>query len=80
MEVVRRFLDADILKTIIPLPDSFRNRRLEVIVLPVEQDAQKTEELRVHELIQSLTGAIPGSGMTLEEFRAERLQKYETAD
>ena len=73
MEVVRRFLDADILKSIIALPDSFHNRRLEVIVMPAEQDVSAKESVNVDEVVNSLLGAIPYTDMTLDELREERL-------
>lgn len=31
-------------------------------------------------LVDSLVGAIPNSGKTLEEYRSERLKKYESID
>ena len=34
MEVIRKFIDANSLMSIMALPEAFRNRKLEVIVLP----------------------------------------------
>ena len=36
MEVVRKIVDAKKLMSVIPLPETMRNRRVEVIVLPAE--------------------------------------------
>ena len=80
MEVVRHFLDADALKSIISLPDSFRGRRLEIIVLPASDEPPAKDRTRVEEILHTLSGAIPDTGLTLDEYRAERLKKYETAD
>ena len=35
MEVVRKIVDAKKLMSVIPLPETMRNRRVEVIVLPL---------------------------------------------
>ena len=42
MEVVRKIVDAKKLMSVIPLPETMRNRRVEVIVLPAEE--QKVSE------------------------------------
>lgn len=80
MEVIRHFLDADVLKSIIPLPDSFRNRKLEIIVLPASEEPLARNNKQVREVVQALSGAVPDTGMTLDDYRAERLKKYETSD
>ena len=75
MEVIRHFLDADVLKSIIPLPDSFRNRKLEIIVLPASEEPLARNNKQVREVVQALSGAVPDTGMTLDDYRAERLKK-----
>ena len=80
MEVIRHYLDADTVNTIIPLPDSFHNRRLEVIVIPAEQEPAETKRLRVEDTLRALSGAIPDEGMSLDEYRAERLNRYAVID
>ena len=37
MEVIRKFIDANSLMSIMALPEAFRNRKLEIIVLPIEE-------------------------------------------
>ena len=37
MEVVRKYVDASSLMTIMKLPDNFKNQKLEVIILPTEE-------------------------------------------
>lgn len=77
MEVVRKIVDAKKLMSVIPLPETMRNRRVEVIVLPAEE--QKVSE-NLESLVDSLVGVIRDTGMTLEDYRAERLGKYENLD
>ena len=80
MEVVRKIVDAKKLMSVIPLPETMRNRRVEVIVLPAEEQ-KVSENLKksgnIESLVDSLVGVIRDTGMTLEDYRAERLGKYE---
>ena len=80
MEVIRRFIDANSLMSIMALPEAFRNRKLEIIVLLTEEDATTQHKSDVAGIVQSLVGAIPHTDMTLSELRGERLGKYEAAD
>ena len=79
MEVVRKIVDAKKLMSVIPLPETMRNRRVEVIVLPAEEQ-KVSENLKKSGNIDSLVGVIRDTGMTLEDYRAERLGKYENLD
>lgn len=81
MEVVRKYVDASSLMTIMTLPETFRNRKLEVIVLPTEEQAVTSKNtFDIESVIQSLVGSMPYTDMSLSEIREERLQKYETID
>ena len=84
MEVVRKIVDAKKLMSVIPLPETMRNRRLEVIVLPAEEqkisESSKKNNIDIENVIDSLVGVIQDTGMTLEDYRAERLGKYESID
>jgi len=85
MEVVRQFIDAKKLMSVIPLPKALQNSRLEIIILPAEdkesdQSISADKTVRVNSIVDSLVGIIPDNGMTLEDYRAERLSKYEIAD
>lgn len=81
MEVVRKFVDASSLMTIMTLPETFRNRKLEVIVRPTEEQTEKSKDaFDIESAIQSLVGAVPYTDMSLSEIREERLQKYENID
>lgn len=81
MEVVRKIVDAEKLVSVMTLPKTFRNRRLEVLVLPIEETVeteQRQEE--INKIVDSLVGIIPDSGMDMNDYRAERLKKYESID
>lgn len=80
MEVIRKFIDASSLMSVMALPETFRDRKLEVIVLPADEDAPAQRKADVSRIVQSLVGAIPHTDMTLSELRDERLGKYESAD
>ena len=80
MEVVRQILDAEELEAIVPLPNSFRNKKVEIIVLPAADEPSVKEPVSVEAVLRELTEAIPDAGMTLEELREERLRKNAAAD
>jgi hypothetical protein len=81
MEVVRKYIDGDSLMTVMPLPEHFRNHKLEVIVMPAEDEMQpRPDAARIDRAIQTLTGAVPYTDKSLSELREERLRKYEIAD
>ena len=79
MEAVRRYVDSDSLMSVLSLPEKYRNRQLEVIVIPVEEIKLSKKEI-VDNAIKELIGSVPYTDMTLEEIRAERLKKYEITD
>ena len=77
MEVVREYVDADRLSTVIALPESFKNQRVEVLVLPLPNQETKKKASDISSTLRSLVGAIPSTPLSLEELRSERLQKHE---
>ena len=81
MEVVRKYIDADLLMSVISLPETFKNRKLEVIVLPADEKTENRKSAsEIDQAIQSLIGAVPYTDMSLSELREEGLQKYENTD
>jgi len=80
MEVIRKFIDGNSLMSIMALPEAFRNRKLEIIVLPTDEEVATQRKADVTGIVQSLVGAIPHTDLTLSELRNERLGKYETTD
>lgn len=66
---------------IMTLPETFKNRKLEVIVFPAEEHEKSSKKaVDIEHALQSLVGAIPYTDMSLEELREERLKKYENID
>lgn len=81
MEVIRRFIDAKKIMSIIPLPETLRNRRLEIIVLPAEDNVETIKkDAKIENIVDQLTGSVPDNEMSLADYRDERLGKYETID
>ena len=81
MEVIRKFIDANSLMSIMTLPEAFRNQKLEIIVLPTDEPEQTSEEQTkdIQTIVQSLVGSIPHPNLSLNALRDERLKKYEVA-
>jgi len=44
------------------------------------KEEQAAEQVDVDMIVASLVGSIPDTGKTLEEYRSERLKKYEISD
>lgn len=81
MEVIRRFIDAKKIMSIMPLPETLRNRRLEIIVMPAEDNVETIKkDAKIENIVDLLTGSIPDNEMSLADYRDERLGKYETID
>lgn len=77
MEVLRKYIDADSLMAVMRLPEAFKNRKLEVIILPAEEEKVSKKTADIEQAIQGLIGAVPYTDMSLEELREERLKRYE---
>jgi len=84
VESVRQVVDSTLLSGIISLPRRFRNKKVEVTVsLNEEKSAlpsitmSEIDAMMKGSITESLTGVIPQSGKTLDDYRAERLAKYE---
>lgn len=66
---------ADIIKRKLERSSVVKSRNKEKI-----KRRKLTQEVDVEVLVTSLIGTIPDTGKTLEEYRNERLKKYETSD
>ena len=84
METVRQVIDSRLLSGIITLPRRFLNRKVEVVITLEESKAilpsltiGDIDAMLKGSITESLTGAIPQSDKTLDDYRAERLAKYE---
>jgi len=81
MEVIREYIEASRLMSVMTLPETFKNRKLEVIVISGEETAKTRKKAsEIDQAVQSLLGAVPYTDMSLSELREERLKKYESAD
>ena len=86
MEFVREIVDSSALNQVLTLPRSFLNRKVEILVFPVQDKEKKVSitrekinELMEGSITQSLIGAVPHSDITLEEIRSKRLRKYDSS-
>ena len=87
MEAVRQVIDSSLLSGIIQLPQRFHNKKVEVIVSLDEEKADlpaltinEIDAMMKGSITETLTGIIPQSGKTLNDYRAERLAKYECSN
>jgi hypothetical protein len=86
MVAVRQIIDSNLLNGIIQLPREFNNKKVEVVVSVKEEKTlpsftkEQLDEMVEKSSIRSLLGIIPDDGMTLDDYRAERLSKYERID
>ena len=81
--IVRKIVDASSLMKIMQMPDTLMNRKLEIIVLLVDDNQkgsiQESKDVSgLSEITQSLMGSIPISDITIERIKEERLRKYES--
>ncbi|MCL2633661.1 MAG: hypothetical protein FWD34_04005 [Oscillospiraceae bacterium] len=87
MEAIRTIVDRDLLNNVIPLPEYFQSKKVEVIVFPAEEKSvipsltmTEINEMMKGSVTESLIGVLPNRSASLDEYRAERLKKYETVD
>jgi hypothetical protein len=87
VEAVRQIIDSNLLSGVIPLPKDFQNKNVEVIVFLKEEKAilpsltkGDIDAMLKDSVTESLIGALPHSDISIEEYRSERLRKYECAD
>jgi hypothetical protein len=85
--VYKQIVNADALSDVISIPQIFRNKRVEVIIREAHEavpapkvDMDNIELIMGGSITQSLIGIVPNSGRTLDDYRAERLSKYERID
>jgi hypothetical protein len=87
MDAVKRIISSDLLNGVIALPRIMQNKKVEVIVMLADEKRELpslTKE-RIDAMIEgsvteSLIGALPNLSMSLDDYRIERLHKYERAD
>ena len=87
MEAVRQVIDSTLLSGIVPLPKRFENKKVEIVVSLNEEEKalpslsiSDIDSMLKGSITESLTGAIPQTEKTLDDYRAERLSKYECSN
>ena len=87
MEAFKKVINSDLLNGLIMLPKSFQNKMVEIIVFLNEESTtlpkltmNNIDEMLKGSITESLIGSVPQSNMSLEDYRAERLKKYESFD
>ena len=90
MEAVRQVVNSGLLDGIISLPETLKGKEVELVVYPVETKPKtmmpkftrkELDEMLEGSITQSLIGILSNDDeMKLEDYRAERLKKYETID
>jgi hypothetical protein len=87
MTAVRKIVDSSSLADIFDLPPVFKNRKVEVIMFPVEETANtipkftkaQIEEWSKSPKVQALVGALAGAGLpediTMKDIRQMRLEE-----
>lgn len=77
MEVLREIINSDRLKTLFTVPKSMENMDVEVIVLPLADKRRQKREVDVEAALKNITGIIQDEGMSLEDYRNERLENMQ---
>ena len=87
MEAVRQVIDSQLLNGVISLPKGFWNKKVEVIVFLNEEKPVlpsltlgDIDNMLEGSVTESLIGILPHSDMSLEDYRSERLKKYDRTD
>ncbi len=87
MEAVRQIIDSSLLSGVVSLPRDFQNKKVELIVLLSDEKTAlpslskaDVEAMLEGSVTESLIGALPGTEMSIDEYRSERLKKYEYID
>ena len=87
MEAIKRIVDSKLLNDVISLPKNFLNKTVEIIVFLNEENTtipkltmSDIETMLKGSVTESLIGSVPKSIMTLNDYRTERLKKYDFVD
>ncbi|MDR0853304.1 MAG: hypothetical protein LBN34_02940 [Clostridiales Family XIII bacterium] len=90
MDAIREIVNGNALSSIIKLPKSLRDKQVEVIILPINEEVSDTEikvsrdilrQMKKNATVTKLTGAISHEPITIAEIREERLvDKYGSID
>jgi hypothetical protein len=85
--IYKQVVNADALSNVIAMPPAFKNKRVEVIIREAPElasmpkiDTETIGHMMDGSITQSLIGIVTDSGKSLDDYRAERLDKYEYLD
>ncbi|MCL1808141.1 MAG: hypothetical protein FWG42_00055 [Clostridiales bacterium] len=87
MEAIRQIVDGRLLSGIITLPRYYQNTKVEIIIVPMKVATEKLslsrndiDSMLMGTITETLIGAVPDHGKTLEDYRMERLGNHERFD
>lgn len=72
MSYFRKKIHSSVLADVLDLPEDLREREVSIVISPIPED---DHVLSATEIVENLTGVIPDEGITLEDYRMERLQQ-----
>lgn len=75
LKTVRKEMTAGDLKKIIDLPNYDDNQRVEITVTPTAEEQKKLSPKELEAILDKITGAIPYTEKTLDDWRKERLEE-----
>ncbi|MBR3747071.1 MAG: hypothetical protein IKP64_04630 [Selenomonadaceae bacterium] len=74
-KTVRKEMTAGDLKKVIDLPNYDDNQRVEITVTPTAEEQKKLSPKELEAILDKITGAIPYTEKTLDDWRKERLEE-----
>ena len=89
MEAVRQIVNSSLLDGIISLPEILKGKEVELVVYPIKSipkeklpkfSRKEIDAMLEGSVTQSLIGIVKDEGMELEDYRTERLRKYDYID
>jgi hypothetical protein len=87
MEAVKQIISSELLNGVIKLPRIMQNKKVEVIVMLADEKRElpsltkdRIDAMIEGSVTESLIGVLPCLSVPLEDYRIERLRKYEYTD
>lgn len=80
MEILRKVINSDKLKDLFSIPESMEGSDVEVLVFPIKDRVLFKKTSDIETILNSITGIIQDEGMSLNDYREERLKKYAGID
>jgi hypothetical protein len=87
MGAVKQIISSDLLNGVVRLPKVFQNKKVEIIIMLAEEKTtlpslkkESIDAMIKGSVTESLIGALPRLSLSLEDYRSERLNRYERVD